>query len=106
MEQPVTMVTGVSREIGKAIAGDLAARGHHAVGLSRTPPGDWLKGSFAAVDLADADATAAALQRATAGLAPNLVPTICDRWVAAGAMSAYTARSEGAKCSRLGKTQD
>ena len=61
MDQPVTMVTGVSKGIGKAIAEDLTARGHHVVGLSRSRPGDWFKGSFVAVDLADAEALAEAL---------------------------------------------
>lgn len=65
MEKPVTLVTGVSKGIGKTIAEDLTARGHHVVGLSRTPPGSWFKGSFVAVDLADADATREALQRVT-----------------------------------------
>ena len=58
MDQPVTMVTGVSKGIGKAIAEDLAARGHHVIGLSRSRPGGWFKGSHVAVDLADAKALA------------------------------------------------
>ncbi len=65
MDKPVTMVTGVSRGIGKAIAEDMTQRGHHVVGLARTRPGDWFKGSFVAVDLADAEALQAALQQVT-----------------------------------------
>jgi 3-oxoacyl-[acyl-carrier protein] reductase len=61
MEMPVTMVTGVSKGIGKAIAEAMTARGHHVVGLSRTRPGSWFKGSHFAVDLADAKALAEAL---------------------------------------------
>ena len=60
------MVTGVSKGIGRAIAEDLTVRGHHVVGLSRSRPGDWFKGSFVAVDLADPGATAEALGRVTA----------------------------------------
>jgi len=66
MEKPVTMVTGVSKGIGKAIAEDMRARGHHVVGLSRTRPGAWFKGSHFAVDLADAKALGKTLQRVTA----------------------------------------
>lgn len=65
MEKPVTLVTGVSKGIGKTIAEDLTARGHHVVGLSRSRPGGWFKGSFVAVDLADAGATVEVLQRVT-----------------------------------------
>jgi NAD(P)-dependent dehydrogenase (short-subunit alcohol dehydrogenase family) len=67
METPVTLVTGVSRGIGRAIAEEMTARGHHVVGLSRSPPGDWFKGTFVAADLADPQATAAALRQVTAG---------------------------------------
>jgi len=57
MPKPVTIITGVSRGIGAAIASDLAARGHHVIGLARTRPAAFA-GTFHAVDLADADATA------------------------------------------------
>lgn len=53
MEKPVTVVTGVSRGIGLAIAGDMTRRGHHVVGLARTKPDDFA-GTFVAADLADA----------------------------------------------------
>ena len=66
MDKPVTLVTGVSKGIGKAIAEAMTARGHHVVGLSRSRPGDWFKGTFVSVDLADAAATADALQRVVA----------------------------------------
>ena len=66
MDKPVTLVTGVSKGIGKAIAEAVMARGHHVVGLSRSRPGDWFKGTFVSVDLADAAATADALQRVVA----------------------------------------
>ena len=66
MDKPVTMVTGVSKGIGKAIAEDLSARGHHVVGLSRTRPGGWFTGSFYAADLADAAGLARVLARIAA----------------------------------------
>jgi 3-oxoacyl-[acyl-carrier protein] reductase len=64
MDQRVTLVTGVSKGIGKAVAEDMTARGHHVVGMSRSPPGDWFKGTFVAVDFADAAATQDALASA------------------------------------------
>ena len=63
MDQRVTLVTGVSKGIGKAVAEDMTARGHHVVGMSRSRPGDWFKGTFVAVDFADATATADVLAR-------------------------------------------
>lgn len=56
----VTVVTGVSRGIGTAIALGLARRGHRVVGLARTQP-ETFEGEFYSVDLADAAATAAVL---------------------------------------------
>ena len=66
MAPPVTLVTGVSRGIGRAIAERLGAAGHTIVGVARNKPNYALAGSFYPVDLADAAATAAALKEITA----------------------------------------
>jgi NAD(P)-dependent dehydrogenase (short-subunit alcohol dehydrogenase family) len=66
MEKPVTLVTGVSKGIGKAVAEDLAGRGHHVVGLSRSRPGTWFKGTHYVLDLADAGATVEVLRKVVA----------------------------------------
>jgi 3-oxoacyl-[acyl-carrier protein] reductase len=63
MDQRVTLVTGVSRGIGKAVAEDMTARGHHVIGISRSRPGDWFKGTFVALDFADPGATNEVLAR-------------------------------------------
>ncbi len=63
-ESSVTVVTGVSRGIGTAIAQDLARRGHRVVGLARTRP-EVFDGEFFPVDLADPAATAATLAEIT-----------------------------------------
>jgi 3-oxoacyl-[acyl-carrier protein] reductase len=60
MTQPITLVTGVSRGIGEAVAADLSRRDHHVIGLARTKP-DGFTGTFVAVDLSDAHALKAAL---------------------------------------------
>ncbi len=60
MPQPITLITGVSRGIGAAIAADLTDNGHFVIGLSRSKP-EAFKGEFVAVDLADASAAREAL---------------------------------------------
>jgi 3-oxoacyl-[acyl-carrier protein] reductase len=65
MAQPVTLVTGASRGIGRAIAQDLIKRGHHVIGMARSRL-EGFEGTFVAVDLADRGATSAALAEVTA----------------------------------------
>lgn len=57
------LVTGASHGIGRAIAARLAAAGHHVTGLARHAGDGDFPGTLVAVDLADREATAAALQR-------------------------------------------
>ncbi len=64
MAQPVTLVTGTSKGIGKATATRLAADGHLVIGIARTTP-DGAPGPFYAVDLTDRVATAEALAEIT-----------------------------------------
>jgi 3-oxoacyl-[acyl-carrier protein] reductase len=64
MTSPVTLVTGVSRGIGEAIAADLTRRGHHVIGLARTKPAGF-QGTFVEVDLSDGSALATALRDIT-----------------------------------------
>lgn len=64
MSKPTTLVTGVSRGIGLAIAQHLTNAGHHIVGLARKKP-EAFAGTFIAVDLADAKAAGEALSEAT-----------------------------------------
>ena len=65
MAQPVTLVTGTSKGIGKATADRLADDGHLVIGIARTTPND-APGPFYSVDLTDRDATAAVLAAITA----------------------------------------
>jgi len=65
MTQPVTLVTGTSKGIGKATADRLAGDGHLVIGIARTTPND-APGPFYAVDLTDRAATAEALAEITA----------------------------------------
>jgi 3-oxoacyl-[acyl-carrier protein] reductase len=64
MTQPITLVTGISRGIGEAIAADLTRRGHHVIGLARTKPKGF-QGTFVSVDLSDSAALAATLRDIT-----------------------------------------
>lgn len=61
LPQPITLVTGASRGIGLALAKDMAARGHHVVGLSRSAPKEGFPGDYVTGDLSDAADTARAL---------------------------------------------
>ena len=61
MNQGVTVVTGASRGIGRAIADLLASKGHRIVNLSRSAPAKPFPGESVAVDLADTSACAACL---------------------------------------------
>ena len=61
------LVTGASRNIGRAIAERLKADGHSILILDRIEPEDPSLGEFRQVDLADPDATAQALAWAVRG---------------------------------------
>jgi 3-oxoacyl-[acyl-carrier protein] reductase len=54
---PTTLLTGVSKGIGRAIADRLACDGHHVIGLARSKPDAGFRGEFHAVDLTDRKAT-------------------------------------------------
>jgi 3-oxoacyl-[acyl-carrier protein] reductase len=62
----VTLITGASRGIGRAVALRLARTGHTIINLSRSDPGSDFPGITYCVDLADADATSHVLARVTA----------------------------------------
>jgi len=61
------LVTGASRNIGRAIAGRLKADGYSVVMLDRIPPEDPTLGEYMHADLSDPSATAQALSWAVDG---------------------------------------
>ena len=63
MTMPLTLITGASRGLGRAVAEQALAQGHQVIGLSRRPPADLSSPRFLhwAVELADARAAAAQL---------------------------------------------
>ncbi|MCB1548630.1 MAG: SDR family oxidoreductase [Hyphomicrobiaceae bacterium] len=66
MDGTATLVTGVSRGIGRAIAERLARSGQTIIGLSRSKPEGYFPGEHHAVDLGDGEATRAAMAEITA----------------------------------------
>jgi 3-oxoacyl-[acyl-carrier protein] reductase len=60
---PVTLVTGASRGIGRAIAERLAREGHELINLSRSLPGKDFPGVSYSVDLSDVKALAKVLEK-------------------------------------------
>jgi NAD(P)-dependent dehydrogenase (short-subunit alcohol dehydrogenase family) len=65
MNQALTIITGASRGLGRAVAEQLLARGHHVVAISRQAPPGLASPQFLhwAADLADARAVAARLEQ-------------------------------------------
>lgn len=64
--QPVTLVTGASRGIGRGIAERLARDGHRVINLSRSKPEGAFPGTTYPVDLGDAEAAQRTLAEVTA----------------------------------------
>jgi 3-oxoacyl-[acyl-carrier protein] reductase len=63
---PVTLITGASRGIGRAVALRLARADHRIINLSRSDPGTDFPGMTYRVDLANAGETSDVLARVTA----------------------------------------
>ncbi|GAA4863412.1 SDR family oxidoreductase [Pseudonocardia benzenivorans] len=60
------LITGASKGIGRSVAERLAATGHRPMGIARRAPADF-PGEFHVADLADREATAAALEAVVSG---------------------------------------
>nr|WP_325051293.1 SDR family NAD(P)-dependent oxidoreductase [Pseudonocardia dioxanivorans] len=60
------LITGASKGIGRSVAERLAATGHRPVGIARRAPADF-PGEVHVADLADREATAAALEAVVSG---------------------------------------
>lgn len=61
MTKPVTVITGATRGIGRALVERLAGQGHHVVAIARQPPEGDLSAEFVSIDLADVPAAREAL---------------------------------------------
>jgi NAD(P)-dependent dehydrogenase (short-subunit alcohol dehydrogenase family) len=73
MKTALTLITGASRGLGRAVAEQLLAQGHQVVGLSRQAPAGLSSPRFVhlAADLADARAPAAQLEAWLAAQGPQ-----------------------------------